>query len=131
MCFSAAMINAMTKRNLACIFMSITEGSVGRNSVRNREAGTEAESLLTSFPTACSACADIAQDHLPRGGTTHSGLGPCTSIISKENAASQSCLQVNVMETLIDTHSSSLVTLARVKLTIMNKQKPKANQDRK
>lgn len=88
MCFSAAVINAMTKRNLTCIFMSVTEGSVGRNSIRNREAGTEAESLLTSSPTACSACADRAQDHLPRGGTTRSGLGPRTSIISKENAAS-------------------------------------------
>jgi hypothetical protein len=36
-------------------------------------------------------------DHLPRDGTTHSGQGLLTPIITQENAL-QSCLQANLME---------------------------------
>lgn len=40
------------------------------------------------------------QDHLPRDGTTHSKLGPFTSIINQENVL-QTCQQANLMEVFL------------------------------
>lgn len=60
---------------------------------RKLEKGIEAEvmeecCLLAWSSVAWSSCFLILllQDHLPRGGTTHSRLGPLTSIVSQENA---------------------------------------------
>lgn len=64
----------------------------GRNSRQN--AGQELKhqelggaQLYLCALHGCSACLPYTtQNHLPRGGTTHSELGPSTPIINQENA---------------------------------------------
>ena len=59
-----------------CYHCRNTSGSRGRS-----HGGV----LLTGlFPMDCSAY--TVQDHLPRGGTPHSGMDPPISIINEENA---------------------------------------------
>ena len=54
----------------------------GRNMEAENEKQTmEAYCLLTLLPKACQPVSYIIQDHLPRGGATHSGLGPPSSVI--------------------------------------------------
>lgn len=78
---------------------------IKRSQDRNLESGTKAETIekhcywleprgllsILSYKT---------QGHLPRDGTTHSGLDPPTSIINQKRKknASQTCLQVSLME---------------------------------
>lgn len=63
----------------------------GRHWCRNHEGNC----LL-----ACSSLLSyILQDHLPRGGPTHSGLGLSTSIINQENVP-QSCPQAGLIEAI-------------------------------
>lgn len=69
-----------------------------RSSIRNPEAKTEAESreehcfrlaeLYCSeiHPVVAQLAPYIPWDHLPRGSTTHSELGPSTSVTNQENA---------------------------------------------
>lgn len=61
------------------------------------------------------------EDHLSRGGTSHSGRGPPISILSQENAP-QLCPRVNLMETIpqVRVLLESQVTLVCVKLTKAN-----------
>jgi hypothetical protein len=60
------------------------KGTQGRNSRKNLEVGNEAETMGESLLT--SMLSYRTQNHLPRGGTTHCGLGLPTSIIHQENA---------------------------------------------
>lgn len=55
--------------------------------------GHGGELLTILLPMACSAC--TPQDHFPRGGTIHNGLGLPTSITNSENAL-ETCLQTNL-----------------------------------
>ena len=49
--------------------------------------GCQGTVLLTDFLLlTCSVVSSYTQDHMPKGGSTHSGLDPLTSIIHKENA---------------------------------------------
>ena len=67
---------------------------------RNLEVETEAEAIRASWLGPCgllSLLSYITQDHL--FAQSHSGLGPPTSISSRENAP-QTCLQTNLMATL-------------------------------
>ena len=66
-----------------------------------------------------------SQDHQPRDGTTHNGLGPPPLlVINWENA-----LQLDLMEAFLHGSSFSVITLAWVKLTHKNSQyrKQKSN----
>lgn len=66
----------------------------------NLEAGTDAETMKEHCLLACSSLLSyILQDHLPRGGPTHSGLGLSTSIINQENVP-QSCPQAGLIEAI-------------------------------
>jgi hypothetical protein len=54
------------------------------------------------------------QDHLPKGGTTHSVLGPFTSIINQQSAL-HTCLQANLLGNFLSwgNNPSSHITLLR------------------
>lgn len=69
---------------------SFSEGSEGRNSSGNTEAGTEAEATVESCLLSCSwdllsLLSYKTQEHMPRSGTAHIGLSPPTSVINQEN----------------------------------------------
>ena len=98
---SIAVINTMTKSNLGgkggYRFQSIIEGGQGRSLKQKpmeeccfQNGGTFSLLGYLSY---------IAQAHLPREGTTYSGLGLSTSVSSKDNN-SQVCLQANLMEAI-------------------------------
>lgn len=66
------------------------------------KAGTEAESLENSIywhvlHGFLSLVSYMIQNHLPRGGNTHNGLGLPMSIINQENNL-QTCPQAKLME---------------------------------
>lgn len=66
----------------------IMKRSQGRNSSRNLESGTEVDAMEEHCLLGCSAWhyqpAYTTPDHLSRGGTTYSMLGPPTSIINQK-----------------------------------------------
>lgn len=62
-----------------------------------------------------------AQVHLPRKGTTHSGLGPPTLISNQENIP-QTCPQANLMEEILNWGSPFPDDLVGIKLKINTKQ---------
>jgi hypothetical protein len=55
--------------------------------------------LLACFPDLLSLFSYTTQDYLPRGGTTHSGLGPPTSIINQDSVP-HICPQASPIETV-------------------------------
>lgn len=76
-----------------------TQGGAWRQEVKQRPRGTvlcwfAVRGLLSllSYPS---------QDHLPRGGTVHSGLSPPIPIINQENDT-QACLQGNPMRRFLN-----------------------------
>lgn len=65
------------------------KGSQGRNSRKEPEGKSRGRGPGGVLPTGLFPMAHLAyttQDHLPKGGTTHSKLGPPTSIINQGNA---------------------------------------------
>ena len=97
------------------------EGSQGRTSGPDPEAGTAAETMEEGSLLAHSSASHSSGFLItPRGGTTHSGLGPPTnptSVINQENAP-QTQLQASLMVEFVSGEGpSSQVTLACVELT--------------
>ena len=92
------------------------EGGQDKTSSRDLEAETEAEitgKQCSALKFTFSFLSYMAQAHLPKGGTAHSGLGPPPSI-SKQANALQTCPQANLMEATLQL---SLPLLRHVKLT--------------
>lgn len=82
---------------LAHMIKSIIEGS----QCRNLEVGTEAEvmkeqCLLDAFHGLLSLFSWVTKDHLPVGGSVHSGLSPPTLTINQENVP-QTCPQDTIL----------------------------------
>lgn len=79
----------MTQRFPACMPQpqSITQRSQARHSSRARSWRFQSRGHGgTLLPRLLSLLSCTLQDHLPRGGLPHSGLGPITSITNQENA---------------------------------------------
>ena len=71
---------------------------------RKLEAGPEAEARTGSRSQEEMLLTDLLsytiQNHQPRGGATHSVLGPLILIINQEKQHPQACLQANRMEAI-------------------------------
>lgn len=74
---------------------SIMKGNRGRNSRQGNEKWSQShgEMFLTGSLSWLAQFAFLTQDHLPSGGTSHSGRGPFTPTINKINVP-QTCLQM-------------------------------------
>lgn len=89
----------MTKANMEKkeFISDYTSQSIMKKSQdRHLQTGTGAEATEAAayWPIPCgwlSLLSYAFQDHLPRGGTAHNGLGPPTSITNQENPL-QTCL---------------------------------------
>lgn len=93
------------------------KGSQGSNLGAGTDTEAVEECCLRGLPLmACSACGLFVlstQNYLSRGSTTHSGLGPSTTIINQEDDVHTG----NLTEASFQLKSLFQMTLARVKLT--------------
>ena len=75
----------------------LTVAIMGESQGRNLKTGTKAETMRNiahwlASQALLSWLSYTRQEHLPKGGTIHSGLTPLTSITHQENAMAE-CLQ--------------------------------------
>lgn len=103
--------------------------------VRNREAGTEEETMGEFYFLACSSWLahsalkiNGTQNNQPRGGTTHSVLSLFTSVVSQEYVPMDLCTGQTYRGIFSIEILSSQVILSCIKLT--TKQKPNNNNNK-
>ena len=90
-CFSVTVISTTTRNKLGgmglfTLYFHVIIHHSKKSGNELKQKQTQGPWKRTAYWPAFSYLSYISQDHLHKGGTAHSGLGPPTSIINQENA---------------------------------------------